>query len=338
MAKKRIDKESFDDFLKRNYGQGVITPASQIIERKRDILKTVLSLDIALNGGIPEGVTCLISGKAKAGKTTLCLQILKNAIDNNRPAFYVDIERRCNQRLIETIEALDASKLKVVKSTPDKIFSCEDWLRIIERIIKDNKKAVVVVDSLALLSTLAEQSEEIGNSKDMAGAPKLLASFFRKMQQTIDDNDSILIFISQLMSNRNPTGPKFSEKGGMSILYANSVWINTNWVKKWERDVQTNAPAGHDIQVDIQCSALGPPFMPCSIPLRYGKGIDLYKDIASNAENVGLIEKNGAWYTIPMFDEKLQGMNSVHEYLKNNKEKSQILEDKIREMLLKNGS
>ena len=281
-----------------------------------------------------------ISNGLISHNTSLCLQILKNAIDEKRPAFYFDIERRCSHSLIGTVNGLDTSRLQIIKSTPEKILSCEDWLQILEQVIKNNPKGVIIVDSLAMLSTMAEQSELLGQSRDMAGVPKLMASFFRRIQQTVDDNSVILIFISQLQTNRDPNGKKYSEKGGFSIQYSNSVWINTNWVTRWQKDVEKNAPLGHDIQVEIQCSALGPPFLPCSIPLRYGQGIDTARDIIQNAENVGLIEKSGAWYSIPtILDDKkeplkFQGLENLREFLNNNLNELSKLDICIRDMLL----
>jgi recombination protein RecA len=343
VAKKKSDKvveEGFDKFLERTYGEGIIQTADKIIDKKREILKTALSLDISLSGGIPSGVTCLLSGKSKVGKTSLCLHILKNAINDGRPAFYVDIERRCSQSLLKTIAGLNTEKLNIIKSTPDKVLSAEDWFRIIEQTIKDNPRAVTVVDSIAALSTMAEQSELIGDNRDMAGTPKLLASFFRKVQQTIDDNDNIVIFLSQLQTNREPNGKKFIEKGGLAIGYACSVWLNVNWAKIWDKDPDTNEPDGQDLMVNVVCSALGKPYIPCSIPLRYGEGIDTAKDVIIHAENLGLIQKSGSWYNIPsILDEnknplKLQGLDKIREYFKNNPEHIVKFENEIREILL----
>lgn len=343
MGKKSKDKvvdEGFDKFLERQYGIGIIQTANKIIDKKREILKTILSLDISLSGGIPSGTTCLISGKSKVGKTSICLQILKNAIDEGRPAFYIDIERRCSQSLLKTIGGLNTEKLNIIKSTPDKILSAEDWFRIIEQTVKDNKRAVTVVDSIAALSTMAEQSELIGDNRDMAGTPKLLASFFRKVQQTIDDNDNIVIFISQLQTNREPNGKKFIEKGGLAIGYACSVWLNANWAKIWDKDPDTNAPAGQDIMVNVVCSALGKPFLPCAIPLRFGEGVDTIKDILINAENLGLIQKSASWYVVPSILDKennplkLQGLDKMREYFKNNPQYIQKFDKEIREILL----
>jgi len=341
MAKKKnIGTESFDEFLQRQYGKGVLTTANDLVERKREILPTVLSLDIALNGGIPVGTTCLISGKPKIGKSSLCLQILKNAIERNKPAFYVDIERRANKSLIQTISGLDIEKLNIIRSTEDKFLTAEDYLDILERIIKDNKDAVIVVDSLAMLSTMAEMSESIGANKDMSGPPKLLSSFFRRTQQVVDNNNIILIFISQLITNRDPQGKKYIEKGGMGVQYAVSVWLNCTWAKLWDKDINSNAPLGQDIQINIVCSALGSPYLPCSIPLRFGSGPDVVKDIIQNSENIGLIEKSGSWYSITnTLDEKnepmkFQGLDKVREFLINNPIKLQDLENNIRNILI----
>ncbi len=338
--KKKINDESFDKWLKREYGEDVLVQADSLVERKRSILKTTMSLDIALSGGIPDGTVCLLSGKPKAGKTSLCLEILKNAINDNKPAFYLDIERRCKPSLLKTITGLDCSKLQMVREQ-EKPLNAQEWLDILERIIKSNPKAVIVVDSIAMLSTLAERSEEVGSKKDMAGPPKLLAAFFRRMQQIIDKNDIIVIFISQLITNRDPmSNTKWIEKGGVAVQYAVSVWINVVYTKLWPRNDVTQAPSGHNIICKILSSALGKPYLPCEIPLRYGSGIDAVQDIIYNAENFGLIEKSGSWYSIPMLATKnkdapkFQGTNKIRQFFIDNPKHLLKIENEIRSMVL----
>lgn len=337
--KQIIEKESIDTWIKREHGDNILIAATDIVDRKRNILPTILSLDIALSGGIPDGTTCLLSGKPKVGKTSLCLHILKNAIDRSRPAYYFDIERRCKSGLLKTVQNLNMQELKIIRENEES-FSADQWLNILERVIKQEKGAVIIVDSIAMLSTLVEQSEGIGENKDMAGSPKLLSKFFRRMQHVIDQNDIILIFISQLMTNRDPMSKtKWVEKGGIAIQYAVSVWINTTWTKPWDKNTETNAPDGHDIQCKVITSALGKPFLPCSIPLRYGKGLDRELDIINNAENLGLIQKSGPWYSIPMAgEEKFQGIERVRLHLLENKEIINKLELEIRNMVLSNDS
>jgi len=342
MARKKADtkNESLDDFLIRTHGKGIIaTAADALAPRSRSVLNTPLSLDISLNGGIPDGTICLVTGKPKAGKTTLCLELLRNAQLLDRPTFYVNIERRCTPELLSTIQGLDPARLQVIPHQVDKPLTAEDYLNIIERIAKTQKRAVVVIDSIAALSTIAEQDELIGSSKDMAGPAKLLSSFFRRAQQVIDTNDVILIFISQMISNRERIGPKYVEKGGLAIQYACSVWLKVTWAQQWEKNQETNAPDGHDMHITVQSSAMGKPFRPCILPLRYGIGIDVVKDVVTTAENLGLIEKAGAWYSIPMFSEnddtpKFQGLARLSNFLKENPDKFKRLETAIRDIVL----
>lgn len=335
MAKKKSDTNlTFEEFISRNYGKDVLVKASDFTEKSRKILKTILSLDIALSGGIPEGTVCLFSGKAKAGKTTLTLEILRNAILADKKAFYVDIERRCKKALLDTISDLDTEKLQFIQGS----FSAEQWFNIIERTIKDNPGCVIVVDSLAQLSTLSELSEAVGDNKDMAGVPKLVSSFFRKNAQVIDDNNVILVFISQLQTNREPHGKKWIEKGGQAIQYACSVWLNVDYTKAWDKDSDTNAPAGHDIFLKVVSSALGCPFLPCSLPLRYGKGIDKHRDLAIQCENLGLIIKSGSWYEIPAFDKKVQGLDGISDLFRESPEIAQKLEEEVRKTVIPNAN
>ncbi len=337
--KSKIEEESLDKFLIRMHGTGIIVSADEAFApRKRDILNTPLSLDIALGGGIPQGTIVLVTGKAKSGKTTLCLELLKNAQSLNYPTFYINIERRCTPALLATIQGFDPSKLKVIPHQIDKTLTAEDYLNIIERIAKTQKKAVIVVDSIAALSTMTEQEDDIGSNRDMAGPAKLLSAFFRRAQQIVDSNDIILIFISQMMTNREPRGPKWVEKGGLAIQYACSVWLKISYTKQWEKNVETNAPDGHDLHITVQSSAMGRPFLPCVLPLRYGIGIDTVRDIVTTAENIGLIEKAGAWYNIPMFcddePQKFQGLTRLSNFLKENPDKLIQLENEIRNTVL----
>lgn len=342
MAKKRpkIEDESLDAFLTRMHGKGIIATADEALPpRTRDVLHTPLSLDIALSGGIPDGTICLITGKPKSGKTTLCLELLRNAQNIGRPTFYINIERRCTPALLSTIQGLDPSKLKVIPHKIDKPLTAEDYLNIIERISKTQENAVVVIDSIAALSTMTEQEDQIGSSRDMAGPAKLLSAFFRRAQQVVDAKNVILIFISQLMSNREPRGPKYVEKGGVAIQYACSVWLKVAWTQQWDRNPETNTSDGHDMHITVQSSALGRPLLPCILPLRYGFGIDVVRDIVTTAENLGLIEKAGAWYSLPMFANggdppKFQGLARLSNFLKDNPDKLKQLDTEVRSIVL----
>lgn len=330
MAKRHKIKEDLSSELRKKYGEGILTTADQLVVKEREILKTTLSLDYALGGGIPDGTVCLLSGKEKIGKTSLCLTILRNAIEQDRPVYYFNIERRCKKELLGTIKGLDPAKIQWVQSTPEHTLMAEEWLDILEKIIKDSPRAVIIVDSLAGLCTALEMSEDFGSKKDMAGTPKLLSSFFRRTQQPIDTQDVILFFITQRMTNRDMNGPKYSSKGGQAVKYFASAIIEMNWAKKWQAK-EGESTNGHDIQVDVTCAPMGKPYIKCEVPLRFGEGIDTTKDVITRAIELAMIEKAGAWYEYK--NEKYHGMDNLYEFFKTNPEELVVLENMIREII-----
>jgi RecA/RadA recombinase len=95
---------------------------------RRDRLPTgILSLDLALEGGLPLGSTMQITGKAHAGKTTLALQILGQAQQAGLPATYL-----CGTRLPPApylaVCGIDVDTLHI--PAPDEIITLENALEL----------------------------------------------------------------------------------------------------------------------------------------------------------------------------------------------------------------
>ena len=73
--------------------ENFLIPSTSIVEKEGKIFPTVLSMDIALSGGIPEGVSVLMSGKPKVGKTTLALHYVQQChrISPEKKVFFFTI-------------------------------------------------------------------------------------------------------------------------------------------------------------------------------------------------------------------------------------------------------
>jgi recombination protein RecA len=339
--------ESWKDWLKKEYGEDISTTAHQVMAETEMIIPSLLSLDIALDGGIPQGSIVLLTGKEKLGKSSLALKIVSNAIDVYKsPALYLRVEvDRVTGNLLKTIEGLDEVAAKGMEVVPkkgiEKPLTAQNYLQIAERFIKEVKYGVVVIDTIAALSTQIEMTEDVGANKDMAGAPKLLHSFCRKVQQACFHNSTTLIFISHFQTHRDATSrKKTTEKGGLAPKQFCSVWISATWEQIWQttdnkknKDKKDQAPLGKDVHFSIKNSALGAPGKPCTIPFRYGKGYDRERDIIEQAINWGFIKKSGAWYEYE--EEKVQGRDKLIKLIKD-KDMIGELDRKIREMVIPN--
>ncbi len=336
MAKKEkiVEKiASAEADILKTYGN-VLVAAKSLKERNYQYIPTCLSMDIAINGGMLEGTVMNINGLKKCGKTTKILQILANAQKMGKECFYVDAEGRLQSDLMDCIEGLDQEKLQVIRSTQEKFLTAEDYLRIIVSLFKAKPNIVVVLDSIAALMPESAYSVQIGESRRMAGVPTLLYDFF-KLSPIIEANRSNLIAISHMQANPGGYGPSLRAVGGNAMGYFSSYIIECTSSSEIPKDDEDKI--GRESTFKVVHCATGKPGSKYTFHIRYGEGYDRYKDIANIAEEIGLVTKAGAWYKFtPEGKEEVscQGQENLIEYLKNNKDIAQELENKIRELCI----
>jgi recombination protein RecA len=336
--------------------------ADQLVERSvsREVITCTLSLDIALGGGIPLGCTVLVFGRPKTGKTSTVLQYAANAQNNfGSKVFYFNIEGRLSQLVMQQIRGLkkDMDNFEVVTapSRTDKKgkvvgfnkCSSELWWEEIGRTITENPKSIVIVDSIANMNSEKEQSEGMGY-QDRGGKNKLEAQFCRKYGDLIVPNQVTLFLITQIQANTSGYGSPFMAKVGNQIRHQSDIIMFGKRAETW--DAQGGRVLGHDILYEIECSALGPPFVDAKVPLRYGYGIDNIKDIINHAIEWEIIKAGGSWYTLPFkpgekedqvvpcgLDEegcvKLQGENGIRNWFIVRPEAAAKLEAMVREKI-----
>lgn len=313
------------DFLKENAGRIISTG--------------LVGLDIAFHGGVREGCVLHTGGISKAGKSTLLLTIAAQMQKKpfNKNVYYVDAESRLQPELLECIEGLDIKKLQIIKSSKDKILTAEDILSIIEQLIKDDPGCFVILDSLAVLIPEVELSSEM-NDQQRATIPKLMYKFIRKITPLLQVTNSILATITHLQANPSGYGSPFKEVGGNAIQFAASYWINCLSVSIIE---ENGKKVGQDAKFKVKATASGAPGGEPIIYIRYGKGCDKYIDLCSIAEELGIIKKGGAWYSVEIDSlkdgdkyPKFQGMNKLCEYLRSTPKAYETMDALVRKTAL----
>lgn len=304
--------------------------------QKTTIYKTCLSMDIALNGGIPAGTNVLISGKAKSGKTTFVLNTIGRAMkeDPEIKAFYFDVEGRLQTSLLNCIEGLDLSRFSIVRSSQKKILTAEDYMNLILSTLKDNPGCICVLDSVAALCTNAEMSTEIGGSVKLAGTPTIMYKMFRQTSQILPLTKSTYIALTHMIANPSPMSKSTMTVGGNALLYGASVWLEIPWDEK-KKD-KNDKIIGQTAKFHVYASALGGPGSNVDVPITYGKGIDKNKDLCNVAIEYGLINKSASWLSFDLDGNtiKLQGEEKMTEYLANNPSVAESLEKQIRNMAI----
>ncbi len=343
MAKAKEVKEEVEDFdidvmkdLTKKYGSGCAVSANFILEEEKQIISLTPVLDIALSGGVPEGIIILSSGKSKCGKSTTSLHFAARCQKLGKKVFYLDVEGRLSIKNLKGIHGLDIDALNVIRSTKEKILSAQDYLMIAEDIITKVPGCLIIIDSTSALCDSSERTEEITASTRNKG-PKLLASFCRRIGNIVPVNGTIVWIIQHMIANTSGFGAPFMEDGGNKIVYQADIKIRSKSFSDWKRG---DVLIGQSIKWDVEFSALGAPGASVESYLRYGHGIDEEYEIVNLGIDMGLIEKTGKSWFEPIFltkhkieTKKVNGQDNMTDYFRENKEHLDLLHKEIKGML-----
>lgn len=338
--KKKVDLSS-RKAIEKEFGK-VISKGRELVSTKKKLkhLSVSPSLDLALNGGILEGSWNIISGDPKTGKSTTCLQICKNAIDEGRPVIYIDGESRLKEYNLVGIEGLDLDKIDVVQ-TPEggDPLSAEDFLKICESLIKlpENKGAVCVIDSCSSLVPRSELDED-PSATLRASLPKLLSHWIKKNAQTVVKNNIIMLIITHYITNTSGYGKVKIPDCGVMVQYQADGRIDIAKIEPW---IEDGKKIGQAVHWKISCSSMGASGTECISYIKFGKGIDKSKELIELATSLSIVEKGGAWYSLDFlagtkeFPEapKFQGQAKLYAFLEERKDIFDIIVGKVKEML-----
>lgn len=317
---------SLKEDVEKNFGDDIILTGNALIDKKSIIIPVSPSLDIVLNGGIPEGSFVVLTGQPKCGKTTTSLDFAATAqkpeyqgsLKSPREVYYLNIEGRLKKRDLEGIPGLNLDRFHIIGSQQGKILHAEEYLQIAEKIINEIPGSVIIIDSYSALCTEAEITSDMDKMQRADGA-KLLAKFCRKVANVIPVNKNIVIGITHLMGNPTGYGAEFKEKSGQAIAYQTDIKLRAKSFKPWTLSADSTQ-IGQEIDWQVVCSALGPPGGNITSYIRYGHGVDKYMEAITLGSDMGIIHKGGAWYTLTAVEDKpkFQGTEKLRQYLVDN--------------------
>jgi len=226
-------------------------------------------------GGIHSGAKVLIAGESATGKSVLAAQILRNAQKMGAVCMLVDSERSTNIEFYKKI-GVDFSKLSYhCENVAEKIFELIEKLVVVIKESKNPKRlAVVVWDSLASTTTLAEQEEEYSDVS-YGSLAKAISRGLRKINSVLKDNNITLIMTNQLRANmdkKNPYSDPFIEPCGNAPIFYSDIRFRLLKSKKIENVEKQQT--GSLLKVKFLKNRFGPPPGECEIPLYYSRGFD----------------------------------------------------------------
>jgi len=312
--------------IERQFGKGAVMRMGDSQTQKIDTISSgSLGLDIALGiGGYPKGRIIEIYGPESSGKTTLTLQAIAQCQKDGGTAAFVDAEHALDPVYAE---ALGVNLDELLVSQPD---TGEQALEICDMLVRSGAVDLVIIDSVAALTPKAEIEGDMGDSHVGLQA-RLMSQALRKLTANIKRTNCTVIFINQIrMKIGVMFGSPETTTGGNALKFYSSVRLD---IRRIGQVKQGDEVIGNETRVKVVKNKVAPPFKQTEFQILYGKGTNLMGELLDIGVQQNIVDKAGAWYSYNG-DRIGQGKAKAAEFLEQNPEIANEIEQKIRAILL----
>jgi recombination protein RecA len=317
--------------IEKQFGKGsVMRLGDEGVSKDIEAISTgSLGLDVALGiGGLPKGRVVEIYGPESSGKTTLTLHVIAEAQKAGGTCAFVDAEHALDPSYAEKL-GVNVDDLLV--SQPD---TGEQALEITDMLVRSGAVDVLVVDSVAALTPKAEIEGDMGDSH-MGLQARLMSQALRKLTANIKRSNTLVIFINQI---RMKIGVMFGNPetttGGNALKFYASVRLDIRRIGAIKKGDEV---LGNETRVKVVKNKVAPPFKQVQFDILYGEGISHQGEIIDMGVNEGIVDKAGAWYSYNG-DRIGQGKDNVRNFLKENPDVADEIEEQIRAKMLPKGA
>jgi len=309
--------------IEKRFGKGSIMKLGESarLPQVEAIPTGSLALDLALGvGGIPRGRITEIFGPEASGKTTLAQHIIAEAQKRGGTVAYIDAEHALDPSYAANC-GVNVDELLI--SQPD---TGEQALEITEALVRSSAVDVIVIDSVAALVPRAEIEGDMGDPQ-MGLQARLMSQALRKLAAAIGRAGTAVVFINQL---REKVGIVFGNPevttGGRALKFYSSTRIE---LRRAEVIKQGNDAIGNHVRAKVVKNKVAPPFRTAEFDIMFDHGISKEGNLLDLGLELGLVSKAGAFFSYG--DIRLgQGRESARQYLKQNPELAQEIEERIR--------
>lgn len=289
-----MKQKDFDRILKdveKEYGKGaVISMAKGNIDKDVEVIPTgSLLLDDAIGiGGYPKGRIIEVYGPESSGKTTMALLAIAEAQKQGGYAAFIDAEHAID---IKHAQRMGVDLDKILISQPD---SGEQALQLVDHLTSTGEFSIIVVDSVAALTPLAELEGQM-EDQTIGAQARLMSKSMRKLAGTINKTNTVVIFINQI---REKVGVIFGNPevtpGGRGLKFAASLRLD---IRIRERIKEKDSFIGQRIKVKVVKNKMAPPYKEIETIFYYENGINQIEELLELGVNKNVINKAGAWYS-----------------------------------------
>lgn len=283
------------------------------------------SMSYLLGGGIPKGKIVEIYGVEAGGKSAIAEAWCADLQQQGKVIAYIDAENSFDPDYAKKAYGLDVFNEELaIFSQPE---SGEEALNLAEKIASSGLVSLIIIDSVAALTPIAELEGSMGDQQ-MGLQARLIGKALRKLKGMCNQTGTTIVFINQLRQKLGAYGNPDTTPGGLALKYFSSIRMDVRKVEPLRKGEEVY---GHTLRVKTVKNKTAMPFKKIEQTLIYGDGFDYTGEYITYAIANNLIEKSGSWFTIGT--ERVQGMERVKTYLEDNPIEFQKLKDQVNSLL-----
>lgn len=295
-------------------------------------------------GGIPLYHITEFCGPENSGKTTSAINVIGNyqKREDAKTVVYIDVEHRFDPVWATKLGAkVDDMIIYQPMGEP-----AETVLQNIRQLLMTNDVGFMVLDSIATLVPKAADENDIEH-KEMCGVSQIMTKFVNLIVPLLRKYQCTFIGINQVRENLKSVYDPYVTPGGkawkhqciLRIMFRKGKFIDKDGK---ELTMNPENPAGNIIQmVQLKNTCSRPDRHLSFYTINYTTGVRELEDTIETAQQLDMITKRGAWYSLydletgELLDVKLQGIDSVTKYMRDNPDYYHTFWEKVNEEICK---
>lgn len=313
--------DAFEKNFAKSYGENSLRRASAL-DGYEVISTGSVALDFATGvGGLVRGRLHEYWGPDGMGKSTLALLAVAEAQKAvpDRVVGWIDMEHSFDKPWAIS-HGVDVDTLRVYQ--PD---SAEQVADALKDMIRSGFFSLIVLDSIGAM--IPEVMKEKDADEATVGIQaKIVTRMVQIAAPEADKSKTCVLFINQVRANIGG-GPMAGDMatGGKALRHSTTMkfrFRGSDVTPKKAKVGSEDRVVSKTVNVKLDRNRVAPPDRVAQItlfnqPSKWGPiGIDRADEATTIGIDLGIIEANGAWYTLPTTGEKLNGRDKVMEALR----------------------
>lgn len=333
-----LTPEAVQAVVNKKWGEGTFKFASDKSLEITRIPTGILSLDIALGGGVARGRHFEIYGPYSVGKTYVTFRLIAKAQSMGINCCFVDVEDSFDP-VFAAHAGVNLKKLAFHEQR-------EHGNRVIdfmETLLRSRQFGVIALDSIASLLPKEEREQDMEKGSYGTSQAKMMSAAMRRL--TAANEDTALIYINQLRDAIGSMfGPRSVTSGGRAMsFYAGTrlELVRTETLKRKKTVInqknykkeKVDVPIAHRVMARIEKDKTGgaKQHTTTTFVFNYEKSaIDEIEDLIFVGRQMDLVGNKGNFFWVDGYeDEKQNGRAKFRAWLRKNVAIREELEELI---------